>query len=395
MTDLLKTVQWVLDFVNIYQTPGKFNPYTYPAKIKRIPIPRKKDLPNLVIENDRIINRSTGDEWIIIREEPNIDTFEMRRQIEELEARIRELLEKHPGQREEWQKRSELIEKEYAEEKKQKELNELRGLVSSNDIEKKIRYRGNTTDLGLEIYKDFFLKNGVPPFTGKELLLENREPLSTLDTESFAKRPKTNNDDGFYKYYQDDPPIEVLFDTAVDNVRCELSRILCGLIRGTETYRSLVLGIDHIKDLYRKYGCKDNPIIPGVLYACIADSGIDDQDICSRLRECPYCGRFWITKRGRGRVQKYCSEECEIRFNQQSRETDNTNKKKNRKHRHDETKPKIIKWLLDNHYEQSKAGAFRNVDKTRANKIYDNELPGKAKTSMKEFFRIWAKPKGY
>ncbi|HHT9115491.1 MAG: hypothetical protein HY607_06150 [Planctomycetes bacterium] len=333
MTDLPKTVQWVLDFVNIYNTPGKFKIYSFPAKFKRIPIPQKKDLPNLVIENDRIINRSTGDEWRIIRKTSNIDPFELEKKIEAFRAKRLELLKnvlknvpknvalkekKYPLPTIEMLRSN--SEKKYAEEKRQNELDEVIKLVSSEGIEKKIEYWGNTADLGLENYKDFFLKNGIPPFKGTELLLENHEPLSTLDTESFAKRPKRNNEPGYYEYYQDNPPIEFLFSKEVVNVFCELSSNLSDLVMGTGTYKSLVLSIAYIKNLYRDYIFKDKPIIPGVLYACIANSGIDDQEICSRLRQCPYCGRLWIPEKKRGRPEKFCSDVCRERHDDQPRE---------------------------------------------------------------------------
>lgn len=116
----------------------------------------------------------------------------------------------------------------------------------------------------------------------------------------------------------------------------------------------------------------------------------------AQLKQCLCCARFWIADKakGRGRVQKYCSKVCADKFNQKSRETDNSNKKGYTKHRHDKAKREIINWLSKNHYEQSENGAFRIVSKVRANEIY-NALQGKAKTSMKEFERIFIKPKGY
>ncbi len=221
MTNLPETVQWVLDFLNINKTPGIFYPQTFPAKHKRLPLPQKQDLPNLVIENDCIINRSTGDKWIIRNKklEKTTNTFALKRELEEINTRLKELLGKDFDE--------EIVNKGG---KGQNELDAVKKLVSSKDMEKKIQYWGNTAVLGLENYKDFFLKNGIPPFKGKELLLENHEPLSTLDTESFAKRPKRNDEPGFYEYYQDNPPIEFMFSKKVENVCCELSSNLRDLV---------------------------------------------------------------------------------------------------------------------------------------------------------------------
>ncbi len=115
-----------------------------------------------------------------------------------------------------------------------------------------------------------------------------------------------------------------------------------------------------------------------------------------RLKQCPCCGSFWIAEnvKKRGRGQKYCSKDCETRFNFQSRVKDICSKKRSREVRKTVVRARIIKWLTYEYFEQNKAGAFRQVTKARAEEIY-NELPEKAKTSMKEFSRIWAKPRWY
>ena len=90
----------------------------------------------------------------------------------------------------------------------------------------------------------------------------------------------------------------------------------------------------------------------------------------------------------------YCSKGCETRFNYPSRVTGNSNKKIYTKLRHAKVQREIIKWLIHNYHEQNRQGVFRLVTETRANEIY-NELLEKAKTSMKEFDRIFIKPKGF
>lgn len=115
-----------------------------------------------------------------------------------------------------------------------------------------------------------------------------------------------------------------------------------------------------------------------------------------RLKQCPCCGAFWMADnvKKRGRVPVYCSKECENRFNYQSKTKDSDNKKTYRKLNCAKVKGEIIKWLIGNHYETNENGKYRFITKERASEIY-SKLPEKAKTSMKEFNRIWAKPGGY
>ena len=113
------------------------------------------------------------------------------------------------------------------------------------------------------------------------------------------------------------------------------------------------------------------------------------------LRQCKYCGTFWIEEKSkRGRSRKYCSTECEDKFNQPSRENDSKNKKRYRVMKYAKVKNLILEWLQNNDYKQNKEGGFRHVTQEEALGIYD-KLPKKAKTSRAEFNRIYVKPKGH
>ncbi len=414
MTNLPETVQWVLDFLNINKISGKFNPHSYPIKSKRIPIPQKKNLPNIVIENDLIIDKSTGNYWKYRRKvkEPEVDTFKLTKDLEEIEAKIRELLEKKSciaGVRS-------VDKKKYEEEKRQNELDAVRKLVSSKDIEKDIEFVGNINDaLSLKECKDFFLKNGIPPFKGKKLLLENGKPLSSLNIKSYNDRPKNNSEDGFYNYYQDNPRIEhTFFCEVVENVHCRLERILSNMMWDTKTYkdeRKATEDLDsymrQIIDLYLEFW-KGNEVpadsgitpwgaryrgryamvidsmlnkepfphygmIPHALHACILDFGINHKELHQYLRQCSYCGRFWILEKKRGRPEKFCSDVCRERHDDQTREANKKSSKTSKKHKKRNDPKKIMSVLKRKHGEN-------------AEKYYKQEIEGKINT-YKDFVR--------
>ena len=341
MTNLPKTVQWVLDFLNMNTTPGIFNPQELPVKLKRPPLPQKKNLPNLVIENGLIIDKSTGYQW----REKEVNVSKLEKKLEALRDKERKLLEKNP----ELTEYAALLEEKFAEKIRQNELDVEKKLKS---IGKNIIFEGVNNPSTLKDYKKFFLKKGIPPYKGKGLLLENHEPLSSLDIKSYNNRPKNNSEDGFYDYHQNNPPIELMFCKAVVNVRCDLAIILSDLVMmGTETYKSLVLHISHIKDLYRLYSLENKHIIPGGLYNCIANSGIDNQEICSRLKQCPCCGKFWIEKPASHRPKVFCCKKCKDAFHQDPKEISNGRVAKsragNKKFQQEEDLNEMIKHLKD------------------------------------------------
>ncbi len=154
----------------------------------------------------------------------------------------------------------------------------------------------------------------------------------------------------------------------------------------TGTYKSLVLSIAHIKNLYRNYIFKEKPIIPGVLYDCIANSGIDDQEICSRLKKCPCCNSFFIVKEKK-KPKKYCDDKCKAFFKPRSRQKDRGVKKKARKDKKDKLKELDLSVIMEKYRVRMK-GKYRKVlDKNEAEMIY-NKLPKKEKKELKSLETI-------
>ncbi|GEM_PF-4379876 len=395
MTNPPKTVQWVLDFLNINNTPGKPDP---DRSLKRPPRPEITSSLKLADNEHTIIDENTGYRWRIKDNKPQerIDSVVLLAHLRELEQRKMELLRSlTKGQKQTRQPKK----------KKIKPIEELSGLEVIEELQKfqsekgedaipnqnireiiknpdkDIEFVGIIHAPTLEDYKQFFMEKGIPPLPGKELLLENRESLSTLDVEAFRNRPKNNNDQGFYNYYQDNPPIEHRFFSAVDDVRFGLALFFNNLVDGTATYKSLVLHISHIKDLWRKSLFKDKPVIPGVLYACIANSVIDGQEIYSRLRRCPCCGSFWIldNMKKRGRPQVHCGNKCKGIFNYPSRPKGNETQQKHR----DSLKDIKIK---NAHFEIEEYLVERGYSRKEATEIYNN-LSKSQRSSFKEFYR--------
>lgn len=121
----------------------------------------------------------------------------------------------------------------------------------------------------------------------------------------------------------------------------------------------------------------------------------DYRALHSLLRQCQCCGKFWISENKKGRKRKiYCSKKCNDVFNSQSRLIDNKSKKEDRAAKRDNTRAIIIEWLTENHWQQNEGGKFRFITKGKAQEIYNN-LPEKAKTSVKDFNKNWARPRGY
>ncbi len=362
MTDLPKTVQWVLDFLNINNIPGKLDLYRLPSKLRKPKRePRPKKITNLTIE---LIDKTTGYQYQIRNNKPEkeIDTFELERQLKEIRARIKELRGKDFIE--------EIVNKGEINVPKQSNLEMIKGL----DLKKDIKFVGIDNDSTLEDYKQFFLKKGIPPYKGKKLMLENGKPLSSLNIKSYNNRPKNNSENGFYNYYEDNPRIEHTFYTVVAETRYELSRILSNMVWGTKTYenedtgyKSLQGYLKRIEDLYLECWKGDEVpaesgrtswgepyrgrydivsdskrnkepfphygIIPHALYACIMDFGFNHEELLPRLRQCKYCGIFFIQEQERkGRPREfYCPGKCQVEAGKPSRKKDNSKKKEKRK----------------------------------------------------------------
>lgn len=59
--------------------------------------------------------------------------------------------------------------------------------------------------------------------------------------------------------------------------------------------------------------------LESTICACIYDFWERHKDLHSRLRQCPCCGRFWITEKASGRPGIFCSNKCDKTFHRQTR----------------------------------------------------------------------------
>jgi|SRR3989304_2748895 len=391
MTDLPKTVQWILDFLNINSTPGNPNPYRLPyelRKLKREPKPKEIERTNLTIETNRIIEKTTGKVWRIKYNKPEdtVNFFELERQVLERRAErekfLKELEKKYPSIRKVYEKRSELMKETVLKQNDSEVIKKLK----SKDI--KIEFEGINNAPTLEDYKKFFLEKGIPPYKGKDLLLENGKPLSSLDIKSYNNRPKNNSEPGFYDYYEDNPRIEYTFRTVVAETRSELFRILSNMVWGTKTYENEGTGYESLRsymrqiiDLYLECWKEDEvPAADGktswgtpyrgrytmvidsmqnkepfphygrvthALYACIMDFGINHKELHQYLRQCLHCGRFWRLKKKRGRPEKFCSDVCRERHDDQPREANKKSVETTRKHQKPKKQKEDYKTLAE------------------------------------------------
>ncbi len=260
----------------------------------------------------------------------------------------------------------------------------------------------------LEDFKQFFLKEGIPPIKGAELLLENGKPLESLNTE--VKYPET-----WYTPTYDDYPFELkLFVQISDKLWGELCRILGNMIHDTKTYDnegSADEAFNHFKKtITEKYiECLDDDeipdkggysknlgadfrgirdvivdgvykidsfphygMLPQALYACVLDFSRNHKEI-SRLKQCPYCGRFEIEKviEGvRGRKRKYCSDECRRKFGQADREANRDSQASSRMWKRKWAKKEIIDWLCEVDFSSKEAEqVYENEKNTHPNNV--------------------------
>lgn len=229
-------------------------------------------------------------------------------------------------------------------------------------------------------FKNFFLNAGIPPEKGNELLLENGKPLKDLNTK--VKRPENWFEPGYY-----DPPFEVELYSQLLSIWGELTRILSNMTWGTKTYdyerpapEVLQSYTEKIKDLYLKCWKEDEVpaedgkgydgveyrgrysvvidsmhnkepfphygMIPHAIYACIMDFGINHKELHSLLKQCLYCGSFYI-KNDKRKI--FCGASCEKKFN--AVPTENNKKRvresraSNKEFQQKEDYQEMIKWL--------------------------------------------------
>ena len=384
-----ETVQWLLDFLNINSTPGKPDLYRLPYELRNLRRPpRPKDLSKLMPVLFGYRDADTGYEWQNIKKPKKINIHKVEMQLQEIRAKKKLLLQRILPD-----KKDEEIEKliKQQEEEIISALNnrdKRSEVIKTLNPAKDLKFDGINTAPTLEDFKQFFLEKGIPPYKGKALLLENGKPLSSLNIKSYNNRPKNNNDHGFYDYYQDNPRIEYTFDKVVSNEHCELSRILSNMVWGTKTYENEDTGckslrgyLKRIEGLYLEcwkgdevpaesgrtsWGApyrgrydivsdsKGNKepfphygMIPHALYACIMDFGFNHEESLPRLKQCKYCGTFWIPEKKRGRPRKFCSDVCRERHDDQTREANKEAVKNTRKHQKTKKQKEDYKALVE------------------------------------------------
>ena len=370
MTDLPKTVQWVLDFLNINNTPGKPDLYRLPYELrnlKRPPIP--KDLSKLMPISSGYRDADTGYEWKNIKKPKKINIYKLEMQLQEIRDKKKLLLQrKLPDKKEE---EIEKLIKQQEEEiisalnNRDKRSEVIKTLNPAKDL----KFVGINNDPTLEDFKQFFLKEGIPPLKGKELILENGKHISSLDGRLFDDRPKNNSEPGYYAYH-DNRPIEYgLYLLLLETVWGELSRILSNKVWGTKTrenegtgYAPLLSYLRHIRKLHQDCLIKDKKrfegtefgkrvsmvinsieyekplphygMLPTALYARVLDLRINHEKLCSRLKQCPCCGSFFIVKEKK-KPKKYCDDKCKAFFKPPSRQDDREAKKVTREEKKD------------------------------------------------------------
>ncbi len=265
----------------------------------------------------------------------------------------------------------------------------------------------------LEDFKQFFLKEWIPPKKGTELLLENGRSLESLNTE--VKYPET-----WYMPTYDNYPFELKLFVQISELWGEFCRILGNMIHGTKTYdnegtaeesfnhfkktitekyiecldddeipdkggysknrgadfrgiRDVIVGGVFEIDSFPHYG-----MLPQALYASILDFSCNHKKRLSRLRQCPLCGTFFYPKQ-RGRPSDYCTNECKKVFTRRPRNVDKALKASSRKRIKKVTmkiaKKEIIDWLrtfdfareeAEEEYEKEKSSNPNNVASLKA-----------------------------
>ncbi len=359
VTDMSKTVKWPLSFANLGCKQGMPNPQRFKGvlpKVKRPPIEPPQDF------NEKF---------------PDAEYFHYsyrnKQAWTECSCGRRDGLTDYPCGR--GYKDSELpcvgravwIDCSWERNKKTKELN-YRGEGEANPT--------------FQEFTDFFLKSEQ-----EKILQFNTEP---------AKCPIRVFHDSCRGILLS-PSIPALF--CWDNVHkyfiimwTNIRSIFSFVIRNNEDYTP----IQETFEIVKSDAKLQNHPIPKQIYNAIFDFLLVSAKLYLRLRQCPCCGGYWILEanRRRGRVQMYCSEKCEDRFNQPSRHVSKETAKRNRKLHSEKARNEIISWLRKNHYIQQENETHRFVSREQAEEIYNN-LPKRTQGSFKEFIRTWARPEGY
>ena len=136
----------------------------------------------------------------------------------------------------------------------------------------------------------------------------------------------------------------------------------------------------------------DIKLIPDVIYIGIL-TWLNCKELRTLLRQCRCCGTFWFEQKQKGRPRVYCSDECGDVFSPDSREKEIETKKRNRETKRRNAKPKIIKHIMKNGFEQVYVDdkyVYRSISKERAKEIYDEASPNNT-SSLIEFIRTTGK----
>ncbi len=293
----LEPVQWVLNFLNLGCIPGEPNPWRLPdekRKLKRPPLPQN---PSGLKKEEKI---------------PGFPSF-----ID--------------------------IKKKY--------------IFGLNDKGKYV-FDGRDSVPTTEDFRDFFLKYGIPPEKGEDITFCGNIKIKDWKT----RKPPADRDSTEFRQWLYFPTLGEELRIQIIELWKELSDKFLGVAwapdagKRKSVYASFNSFIEHILKLYRKcleedeipakdyksnmgrgfegYGINTitnkgllsiEPFfhygdLPQALYAIILDFANHFKVLHEYLRQCPYCGRFWIPEKKRGRPDVFCDEICNMAFHKQSRE---------------------------------------------------------------------------
>ncbi len=329
-----EAVQWVLNFLNLGCIPGEPNPWRLPdekRKLKRPPLPQN---PSGLKKEEKI---------------PGFPSFVD-------------------------------IEKKY--------------IFGLNDKRKYV-FAGRDSVPTTEDFRDFFLKYGIPPKKGEDITLYGNIKIKDWKT----IKPPADRDSQEFRMFIYEPPLEVEARTQIIEIWKGLSDLFLGTAwapdaeKRKSVYASFNSFFEHILKLYREcleedeIPAKDyksnrgfegwgiNTIInkgllsiepffhygdlPQALYAIILDFANHFEELHQYLRQCPYCGKFWLLEKKRGRPDVFCDEICNMAFHKQSRRKNKkaveTTRKYQKKERQREDCRTLVEYLKQKGHPEKEA----------------------------------------
>lgn len=227
-------------------------------------------------------------------------------------------------------------------------------------------------------FKTFFLNHGIPPRNGKDIRKISDD--KSLDVWFIWK--------DFFEFVSDLSANLKRDDLYIEKIR-ELYLKCLRKDKEKEDYITFIM----VDCMEKKLPFPHNNLLPYALYALILDFVLNHKDLHSRLKQCPYCGRFWIAEKRRRR--KFCSKECESKVNAPTHYDDLMNKRLARTKKRENDKPKILKHLMKYYSFQRKSGDRWVYPNTKeAEEIY-NKISKRSTANYDYFINKWAEPKGY